>query len=310
MTKKKSSEQSSDKILRAVRGEFYESIAEVLRTARSNAYRAVNFVMVEAYWNVGRMIVDEEQQGKERAEYGSYLLRYLSARLTKEFGKGFHETNLRYIRQFFLTYPIRHAVRDESSAGDGSDPESPPPIRDAMRHESSQDPECASGKAETTLYALRRELTWTHYRVLLRVEKREARAWYMNEAADQNWSTRALERQINSLYYERLLMSRDKTPVVDEMVEKTEPLAPLPEDFIKDPYVLEFLQMPDAHQFREGNSSRPSSENSRPSCSNWAKASHSSAVSIASAPRRRISLLIWSSKFHSQVLLTDRPENQ
>jgi predicted nuclease of restriction endonuclease-like (RecB) superfamily len=219
--------ESTNQILHPVRGEFYDSIAEVLRAARSNAYRAVNFMMVEAYWTVGRMIVEEEQQGKDRAEYGSYLLKDLSTRLTREFGKGFNETNLRYIRQFYLTYPIRHALRDES-----------PQDRDSAPH-------------KPILNAVRAELTWTHYRLLIRVEKPEAREWYMNEAADQNWSTRALERQINSLYYERLLMSRDKTPVIDEMLEKTESLAPLPEDFIKDPYVLEFLGMPDAHQFRE-----------------------------------------------------------
>jgi hypothetical protein len=115
-----------------VRGEFYESIANLLRTARSNAYRAVNFVMVEAYCNVGRMIVEEEQQGKDRAEYGSYLLRHLSARLTREFGKGLNYTNLKYIRQFYLTYSIGHALRDQSSADDGSDPETPLANRDAL----------------------------------------------------------------------------------------------------------------------------------------------------------------------------------
>ncbi len=197
----------------AMRPGFYESIAEILRTARKNAFRAVNLTMVEAYWNVGRRIVEEEQQGKERAEYGKYLIRDLSLRLQKEFGKGFTESNLKYFRMLYLAYPadrgrsIRHALRDE--------------------------------------------LSWTHYRLLLGVEKPEARQWYMNEAADQNWSTRALERQINSLYYERLLMSRDKAPVVDEMREKTAPLAPQPEDFIKDPYVLEFLGIPDSHKFRE-----------------------------------------------------------
>jgi len=193
--------------------EFYESVAEILRTARNNAYRTVNFTMVEAYWNAGRMIVEEEQQGKERAEYGKYLIRDLSIRLQKEFGKGFTENNLWYFRQFYLAYP--------------ADPGRP------------------------ILHALRGELSWTHYRLLLGVEKPEARAWYMKEAADQNWSTRALERQIHSLYYERLLMSRDKTPVVDEMREKTAPLTPQPEDFIKDPYVLEFLGIPDSHKFRE-----------------------------------------------------------
>jgi hypothetical protein len=102
MTKKQSREESSDQLLHTVRGEFYESIADVLRTARSNAYRAVNFVMVEAYWNVGRMIVEEEQQGKERAGYGEALLRGLSKRLNEDFGSGFGVSNLFAFRQFYL----------------------------------------------------------------------------------------------------------------------------------------------------------------------------------------------------------------
>jgi predicted nuclease of restriction endonuclease-like (RecB) superfamily len=94
-------------------------------------------------------------------------------------------------------------------------------------------------------------LTWSHYRILMRVEKMDARTWYLKEAVAQNWSVRALERQIHSLYYERLLMSRDKATVTAEMQQKTAPLAPTPRDFIKDPYVLEFLGIPDAHPFRE-----------------------------------------------------------
>ena len=191
------------------RPDFYQSIAEVLRAARANAYRAINFAMAEAYWNVGRMIVEEEQQGKERAEYGAALLKNLSIRLTGEFGAGFDERELRRMRQFYLSSPIRGALRPE--------------------------------------------LAWTHYRLLLRVEKPDARAWYLKEAADQNWSTRALERQINSLYYERLLLSRDHAPVIEEVQSKTAPLAPTPKDFIKDPYVLEFLGIPDAHKFREAD---------------------------------------------------------
>ena len=214
MTKKKSSEESNEQIFRAVRGEFYESIAGVLRTARSNAYRAVNFVMVEAYWSIGRMIVEEEQQGKERAEYGAALIKNLSVRLTEEFGKGLTERNLLYMRQFYLAFPSERTQ---------------------------------SQKLNTVCS----QLTWSHYRLLMRLEKPEARQWYMTEAASQNWSVRALGRQINSLYYERLLMSRDKAPVIAEMHEKTEALAPQPRDFIKDPYVLEFLGMPDAHQFHE-----------------------------------------------------------
>jgi predicted nuclease of restriction endonuclease-like (RecB) superfamily len=198
-----------DQIRSASRSDFYQSVADILRAARANAYHAVNFTMVEAYWNVGRMIVEEEQQGKERAEYGAALLKNLSIRLTGEFGAGFDERELRRMRQFYLSSPIRGALRPE--------------------------------------------LTWTHYRLLLRVEKPDARAWYLKEAADQNWSTRALERQINSLYYERLLLSRDHAPVIEEMQVKTAPLAPAPKDFIKDPYVLEFLGIPDAHKFREAD---------------------------------------------------------
>ncbi len=154
--------------------DFYHNVAEILCAARGNAYRAVNFAMVEAYWNVGRMIVEEEQQGKERAEYGAALIKNLSIRLSEEFGKGFTESNLWNFRQFYLAFPAQDSRNQK-------------------------------------LYALRRELTWSHYRLLMRVEKPDARAWYLKEAADQNWSTRALERQINALYYERLLMSRDKT---------------------------------------------------------------------------------------------------
>lgn len=187
--------------------DFYQSVAELLRTARTKAHRAINFAMVEAYWHVGRMIVEEEQHGRERAEYGAALIKNLSARLTQEFGRGFDERELRRMRQFYTLFPIRDALRPE--------------------------------------------LAWTHYRLLIRVEKQDARMWYLKEAADQNWSTRALERQIYSLYYERLLMSRDKAPVTEEMLQKTVPLAPEPQDFIKDPYVLEFLGIPDTHKFRE-----------------------------------------------------------
>jgi predicted nuclease of restriction endonuclease-like (RecB) superfamily len=161
------------------------------------------------------MIVKEEQKGKERAKYGVFLIRNLSLRLTEEFGKGYTETNLKYFRQFYMTFPAVSFVK--------------------IRH------------------ALRDELTWTHYRLLMRVEKPEARAWYLNEAAEQNWNTRVLDRQINSLYFERLKMSRDKKPVIREMQEKTASLVPAPHDFIKDPYVLEFLGLKDNPDFRESD---------------------------------------------------------
>ena len=194
-------------------GKFYQAVRDVLGAARANAYRSVNFAMVEAFWNVGRMIVEEEQQGKEHAEYGALLIRNLSEILTAEFGKGFTETNLKYFRQFYLTFPVAEGEK--------------------IRH------------------TLCDELTWSHYRSLMRVEKEEARIWYMKEAVDQNWSVRALERQINSLYYERLQMSHNKKPVIEEMQKKTSSLASSPADFIKDPYVLEFLGIKDDLGFRE-----------------------------------------------------------
>lgn len=225
---RKTEEKAGKAISYAVRGEFYQSVADILHNARSNAYRAVNFAMVEAYWHIGRMIVEEEQQGKERAEYGALLIRNLSIRLTHDFGEGFDERELRRMRQFYLTFPIR----------------------DALRHISST----ASATTSSGIRgALRPELTWTHYRLLIRVENPKAREYYLNEAADQNWSTRALERQINSLYYERMLMSRDKAPVLEEMREKTAPLTHAPGDFIKDPYVLEFLGLKDSPGFRESD---------------------------------------------------------
>lgn len=210
-----------------VRQGFYQEIAEILRTARARAYRASNFLMVEAYWNIGRMIVEEERLNKGKSRYGERLMVELSSRLSDEFGKGYSKTNLFSMRLFFMQYPIFHAVRGKFITNTDS-----------------------NGCAD--LPTLRPELSWTHYRLLLRVEKPDARTWYMNEAAEQNWSTRALERQIGTLYYERLLMSRGKRKSVeDEAKQKTVALAAAPEDFIKDPYVLEFLGIPDAHAFRE-----------------------------------------------------------
>jgi len=194
--------------------EFYRSVADVVRTARARAYRAINTNMVAAYWDVGRKIVEEEQNGAGRAEYGARLIKTLAFRLTAEFGRGFDESNLRNFRQFFLTF----RGQDSQAAK-----------RDAVR----------------------RELTWTHYRRLMRVENGQAREWYLRETIDQKWDTRALSRQIDSLYYERVMMSRDKAVVRQEAHEKTVPLSAKPRDFIKDPTVLEFIDIEDRANFRE-----------------------------------------------------------
>ena len=221
--------------------EFYREIAETLKTARTRAYRAIDSLMVEAYWNVGRRIVEEEQQGKERAGYGTSLLRHLSIRLTDEFGTGFGERELRRMRQFYLCFPIRGTLCPESPSPDSTGVPDDFPIRNTRCSELEK------GRPESDSSirgALRPELSWSHYRLLIRVENEIAREWYATEAAAQNWSVRALARQIHSLYYERLLSSKDKEPVIAEMREKTAPLAPSPRDFIRDPVVLEFLDIP------------------------------------------------------------------
>jgi len=176
---------------------LYQRIREILESARNKVYRTANFEMVQAYWNVGREIVEEEQSGKERADYGTYLLKELSAKLTAEYGKGFTETNLRYMRLFYNTFGNHHALRDE--------------------------------------------LSWTHYRLLVKVEKDNAREFYMEEAIKGNWSTRELERQINSLYFERLLMSKDKKGMMKSGRETG--IKMQSEHIIKDPFVLEFLNV-------------------------------------------------------------------
>jgi len=185
----------------AVPPELYQQIHGILHAARQQSYRAVNTAMVEAYWQIGRRIVEHEQGGEARAAYGQGVLAALAARLTEDFGKGFTSANLRNFRQFYLTFT------DEQ-------------IR----------------------YALRSNLTWTHLRQLMRIDKLDARNWYMNEASQQGWSARALDRQIATLYYERLLSSQDKAALRQEANNLIAAQTPAdPRDFIRDPYILEFI---------------------------------------------------------------------
>lgn len=185
----------------------YDRIKLILAEARAQAYRAINTAMVGAYWEIGRVIVEEEQQGQQRAEYGKGLLIGLSQRLTAEFGRGFDRTNLQQMRAFYLAYQIR----------------------DALRH----------------------ELSWTHYRLLLRVEKPEARAFYETEALNSRWSTRELERQIHSLLFERLALSRDREGVL-ALAQKGHEIQQ-PSDLVKDPYVLEFAGLPQSERYLESD---------------------------------------------------------
>ncbi|GAB2839737.1 PDDEXK nuclease domain-containing protein [Ferruginibacter profundus] len=207
---------------------LYGEIKNILQQAKEAACRAVNFTMVMAYWQIGKRIVEEEQQGKKRAGYGEATIKELSLKLTADFGEGFSIANVKNFKQFYLTFidaPKSYAVRSQL-----------------------KDKDVKSIRAPKS-YALRNELSWTHYRLLMRVEDTAARTWYMNEAADSNWSTRSLERQINTFTYQRILSSKNKKAVKKEADQKTEKSSPL--DFIKDPYVLEFLQLPANNNFYE-----------------------------------------------------------
>ena len=176
-------------------------IKQVIEKARNQVKQTVNSAMVLAYWEIGRLIVEQEQQGQSRAAYGKAQLKQMSATLSAEFGKGFDVTNLRNMRRFYTAFE----------------------------------------KRET----LSLELSWSHYNVLSRIEKDSARAWYQQEATSQNWSVRALERQLGTLYYERLLASKDKTLVEQEANEKTQALAETAKDYLRDPYILDFLNLQD-----------------------------------------------------------------
>jgi predicted nuclease of restriction endonuclease-like (RecB) superfamily len=188
-------------------GTIYKQVKKIIDTARSQAYRTVNTTMLEAYWNIGRTIVEEEQGGKQKADYGKQIIRDLSVKLMVEYGKGFNITNLKYMRQFYITNPIGHALRGQ--------------------------------------------LTWTHHRLLLKVENQVTRDYYTQEAINGNWSTRTLERQINSLYYERILMSSQEGRqwIKKEAENKKERMKAA--DIIKEPYVLEFLNLKPNTDFYE-----------------------------------------------------------
>lgn len=184
---------------------IYDRIRTIIVSARNKALYAVNTEMVQAYWLIGKEIVEEEQKGERRAGYGERLLENLSRHLTSEFGSGFTIANIKNMRQFYMTYPKRYAVRSE--------------------------------------------LTWTHYRLLMRVEDKQARSFYEIECIDNRWATRELERQIDSLLFERLALSKDKKGVM-KLAKKGQEIQKS-EDLIKDPYILDFAGLKEVPSLRE-----------------------------------------------------------
>lgn len=219
---------------------LYERIRQILETARTGMSRTVNTTQVIANWLIGREIVEEEQQGHKKAQYGKKLIADLSAKLQRDFGEGYSATNLKLFRQFFICYPdlqagrICHTLRSESgkpgARGGLPDTSGASPIRHTLCDQSWR-----PGQLHPTL-------GWSLYRHLIRVESPDARAFYEIETTKNNWSARELERQINSLLYERLAMSKDKKGLMKLAIKGHE--VQKPADVFKDPVVMEFLGLP------------------------------------------------------------------
>jgi len=193
---------------------IYSDIAELLNTARTKTYRTVNSIMVETYWKIGQRIVEEEQAGKSRAEYGTKLIENLSRYLTDTFGKGFSEANLKNMRRFYMVYP-EFATQ------------------------------CVPN------------LSWSNVRKIIRIDNKDERDYYLKESAEQNWSYRQLERNIKTGYYQRLLSNQEvgvndrANKGTNEGLEKCLPAIIDTKEFIKDPYVLEFLDLPENMEGKE-----------------------------------------------------------
>lgn len=182
---------------------YIQEIKQILAQARQQAYSAVNSAMVEAYWQSGKRIVEEEQNGEKRAEYGKKIIINLSIELTNDFGKGYSERTLREFRQFYLTFPEFSIQR--------------------------------------TAFA---KLSWSHFQRVLRISDSNVRIFYLQESAQNSWGIKTLDRNIATLYYQRLLSSQIKEPVETEMIEKTKEYQDDKFEFIKNPSVLEFLNLP------------------------------------------------------------------
>ncbi|MBK8481861.1 MAG: DUF1016 family protein [Proteobacteria bacterium] len=214
--------------------DLYRRVAEIIEAARSHVARSVNTAMVNAYWHVGRELVEVEQHGKVRADYGERLVAKLAKRLSERFGGGMGVATLRRIRRFYLTYPSGTALPSDVSGLE---------IRSTALIESPV-PEKRSAaliESATDRALFPPALGWSHYLVLIRVQDNHARAFYEIEAAKESWSVRELERQVASLLFERLAKSRNKDEVL--ALAKQGQTITAPKDVVKDPFVLEFLDL-------------------------------------------------------------------
>lgn len=220
---------------------LFHQVAELLQYARRQVLRTVNSTMTYTYFEIGRMIVEEEQNGKDRAAYGKQVLKGLSEQLTSEFGKGFSVRNLEFIRKFYLIYSnsstlTRITEIQSLLALNTEDEKTKSPISFFEDR-----------KSQSLISFFK--LTWTHYLFLMRIDDEKERSFYEIETEKYNWSVRELKQQYNSALYTRLALSRDKEGILKlseegQIVEK-------PKDLIKDPYILEFLGLPELHHYSE-----------------------------------------------------------
>ena len=206
---------------------LYAGIVQLLQSARQAVVRSVNQTMVHTYYEIGRMIVEDEQQGKERAQYGKQVLKELSKKLTENFGKGFSVENLDRMRFFFKIYTSSISSTSLTKLGK---------------------PEINSiGISDNP--SRKFVLSWSHYLKIMRIENTNERSFYEIECAANNWSLKELQRQFDSGLYERLALSRDKEGI-KQLAEKGQ-LIEKPTDLFKDPYILEFLNLTEQQQYSE-----------------------------------------------------------
>ena len=229
--------------------QFIEELKQIVNSARRFTYSAINFVQVQQNWLIGQRIVIQEQKGKARAEYGKRVIELASKALTAEFGKGFSLTNIKNFKSFYLIFndfQIGQAAPDFLQIQNG---QTMPDHSESLLSMSSEKMPTTSaeltGKIWRNQFAKSLDsfpkLSWSHYERLMRVVDTEARNWYMHEAEAEMWAYRTLDRNINTQYYERMLLSQKQKPVEDEMKEKTENFQRDKLAFIKNPTVLEFL---------------------------------------------------------------------
>ena len=238
-------------------GDLFDRVVSILEQARANVVRAVNSHMVIAYWLIGREIVQALQGGDERAEYGKEVVKQLSVRLTGKYGKGFSTTNLWYFRQFYFVFSARHPEIRHKPCGESG--------LDKKLHKPCGEFSPTTGNGRKTIDILNEMglaveksdavqgfspiLSWSHYRTLTKVENRSERQFYEIEAEKEGWSVPVLERQIHTLLFARLLKSRDKEGVM--ALTRQGQVIKTPTDTMKDPYILDFLGIPDGRILHE-----------------------------------------------------------